>query len=340
MQYQNSRKKLKNKILHAKKQKWKELCDDLDNDVWGDAYKIICGKMRIFPKIQLDDESKYNIAKKPFPNKPTQQWKYPELILNESEDFKKEELHEPSDRLKSNKAPGSDQIPAEVIKAVIKNSDEKCLILMNNLLREGTFPRQWKTAHLVLVEKPKKNADQPITYRPLCILNTMGKLLEQLLCRRLTKDIEKEGNLADFQYEFRKGYSTVHAMDRVKQIAVDANRGAYRHREFCALITLVIKNAFNSAPWEGIIESTKKWNVTPALQRMIMSYLEDQTIIIGEKTMAMTCGEPQGSVIGPLLWNIYYDQVLRVDMPEEFTLVEYADDLAIVVCAKTAEKLE
>ena len=55
--------------------------------------------------------------------------------------------------------------------------------------------------------------------------------------------------------------------------------------------------------------------------------------------MNLTCGVPQGSVLGPLLWNIFYDGVLSLGMPEGITIIGYADDLALVAVGRDAKEL-
>lgn len=119
----------------------------------------------------------------------------------------------------------------------------------------------------------------------------------------------------------------MHAMEAVKKFAGMANTGAYQHRGYCVMVTLNVKNAFNSAPWQGIVYRLHAWNVPGAIERIIMSYLSNREIIYGEEgSAAVTRGVPQGSVLGPLLWNIYYDEVLELLMSEEVMLVGFADD--------------
>jgi hypothetical protein len=55
--------------------------------------------------------------------------------------------------------------------------------------------------------------------------------------------------------------------------------------------------------------------------------------------MSVTCGVPQGSVLGPVLWNLIYDGILNIDMPEGVETIAFADDLTVVTTAKTEEQL-
>ena len=74
--------------------------------------------------------------------------------------------------------------------------------------------------------------------------------------------------------------------------------------------------------------------------RVIQDYLHNRSFTDDSgKTHQMTCGVPRGSVLGPTLWNVLYDDILRLKTPEGITLVAYADDLAIVATAKKEEQL-
>lgn len=107
----------------------------------------------------------------------------------------------------------------------------------------------------------------------------------------------------------------------------------YRKRKFCILITIDVKNAFNSAPWVKIIEAMEEMKISPYLIKIIQNYLSERKIVGEEFDKNMTAGVPQGSVLGPTLWNILYNGLLKLLVPEDTTLVAYADDLAVIVKA-------
>ncbi|KAL1464107.1 hypothetical protein WDU94_003785 [Cyamophila willieti] len=102
----------------------------------------------------------------------------------------------------------------------------------------------------------------------------------------------------------------------------------------CLLITLDIKNAFNSASWTQIIESLKAKNISPYMIRLLMSYFNSRNIISSSGTTIETsAGIPQGSVAAPVLWNCLYDGVFDLPFQPGVFLTAYADDLAVSVLA-------
>lgn len=96
-------------------------------------------------------------------------------------------------------------------------------------------------------------ADGIKSYRPLCILK--GKLFEQIINKRLIEEINNKGGLARTQYGFTKGQSTIDAIKKVLTTAENINR---QTNNFAVLVTLDVKNAFNSAPWSGIVKEVKR----------------------------------------------------------------------------------
>ena len=106
--------------------------------------------------------------------------------------------------------------------------------------------------------------------------------------------------------------------------------------DFCALVTLDVKNAFNVARWSGTIEVMESKKIDRYLIEVVRSYLTNRILNVGDRgNIHLTCGVPQGSVLGPLLWNMYFDDVFRVEMSAGVTLIGYADDLALVAVGRS-----
>jgi hypothetical protein len=90
-------------------------------------------------------------------------------------------------------------------------------------------------------------------------------------------------------------------------------------------VSLDIVNAFNSLPWGKIREALEFHRIPPYLQNVVRAYLRDQCIMYTDH------GVPQRSVLGPLLWDLVYDAVLRMPMPPDSALTCYADDMLVLV---------
>ncbi|KAL1446824.1 hypothetical protein WDU94_015654 [Cyamophila willieti] len=154
--------------------------------------------------------------------------------------------------------------------------------------------------------------------------------------------MEEKQALSEHQFGFRKGKSTVDAVRIVKELTSKelSKRGDSKSRKMCILTTLDIKNAFNSANWEKVIKALETKGISNYLIKMMEAYLNEREIKEESFTKSMTAGVPQGSILGPTLWNLLYDSVLELELPEDITLVAYADDLAIISLARDAEEME
>ena len=140
----------------------------------------------------------------------------------------------------------------------------------------------------------------------------------------------------DNQFGFRKGRSTVDAVQAVVNIAANARKGTGKRKGFCALIGIDIRNAFNTTRWNICIEAMVRKKVPDYLLRMIDDYLSDRWVLYeGDKCShkeEITCGAPPWSRVGPLVWNVMYDDFLLMDLPAGTSIIGFADD-ALVVCA-------
>ena len=340
-EYKESRKRLKKAIKEAKEGKWKEVINDIENDVWGTGYKIVQKKFQPRPP-NLGKNLKAKTMEYLFPKKEY----ISENAGSDEEDeieipVTEEELLQACDKLRPKKAPGPDGVPAEAVKLFTKHQPKIVCQVFDKLFKVGEYPASWKTSKLVLLRKGNKPLTEPTSFRPICLLDSIGKLYEQVISERLKQALKCYGDLNKNQFGFRKGRSTVMAINEVTKIAKREMKVTLKKRKLCALVLLDIKNAFNSASWCWIKKELKACKVPKYLRKIIDSYLSERSIIDSNGELwKMTCGVPQGSVLGPLLWNIMYDGVLKLTLPQGCKTVAYADDLALIAVEKTEYELE
>lgn len=342
--YRESKKNLRNEIFRSKKRCWRSLCDKLDEDVWGDGYRIVTRELKLNgPMTAIPAATVEQIIRALFPVGEEVVWQDLPIEDQEVKPFTEAELKDAVGRMKMRKAAGPDDIPPEIVRLTANAIPGFLLDVMNFHLAAGDFPTTWKISRLVLLPKPGKNISDPSGYRPLCILNVFGKLLEYLLLARLKECVNERNAISQAQFGFREGRSTVDAIARVVGSAEESRRKSYRHRDLCLLVTIDIRNAFNSASWQKVLDTLRKRGIAEYIIRMIRSYLHQRSIRItcGSeiKWFEISSGVPQGSVLGPTLWNLLFDGVLRIAVPDGVRLTAYADDLAIVIRAKTEKEI-
>lgn len=327
-------------IRKAKDKAWQKLCDEVEHNPWGLPYKLVMGKLSRPPPIpELDTPGRIQkIVNGLFPKHPiTERYVMPHLSPAENlRKIDKAELNLAAKSLKNNIAPGPDGITNEAVKTIVALNPEVIESVYNTCLTEGVFPKRWKRARLVLIRKGDKPLDNPSSYRPLCLLDCLGKLLEKVIDNRLRCYLDESDGLNEQQYGFRKGRSTVDALNCLKTTVSTSKKKV-------GVLAMDIKNAFNSAPWSAIMDAMEKKEVPSYLQKIISSYLEDRVIIFesgGVTEIDVTSGVPQGSVLGPTLWNLMYDSLLETRLPTGVTFLAFADDIALVATAKDNIALE
>lgn len=343
--YKEARKNLRNAINCSKKHHWEKLREDINSDPWGLGYKIAMKKLGAKnPVNEMDEKTMENIVNTLFPTHDVLT-DIPAEDTSDMTPFTVDELMLAARKLKNRKAPGPDGIPAEVLKEIAGTHPELLLNMYNSCLREGIFPERWKVQKLVLISKGKGDPLAPSSYRPLCMLDTAGKLLERLIKPRLEEAIRTRGELSIRQHGFRPGKSTIGAIKDVVDVVLAAQEKNHHSRPVVLLATLDVKNAFNSLRWKDVLQALKgNFQVPGYLLKMMRSYLNSRTLIYnttaGERRVEITSGAAQGSILGPDLWNISYDGILGLDMPEDTFLVGYADDIAAVIQARNTEEAQ
>lgn len=343
--YKLARRELSKAILVAKRSAWTELLMTIDEDPWGLPYKIVMKKLARGSNLTgvLEESVLNTLLASLFPDAlelPCTDWVTRSFRWQDDWAITPSEVVEAiKQKRKLNTAPGPDGIKAIIFKLLIPEFIESLALCFTTCLVRGKFPDAWKIAGLVLIPKQGGVLDGNVPkVRPICLLNEFGKLFERIIASRMNNFMANDNvaNLATSQYGFRKAHSTCDALLFVKDLVKDT----FNKKEVGIAVGLDIKNAFNSLPWRAIRRALLWRKHFPMyICRIVEDYLSNRWIshrdINGQVCKrGMLASVPQGSVLGPLLWNLTYDRVLRYQTYEGCTVICYADDTLLYVSSR------
>ncbi|CAK1582424.1 unnamed protein product [Parnassius mnemosyne] len=361
-QYIKAKEEYQQEIKTAQTTSWKEFCSKQEREtVWEGIYRVISRTMLrqedtplTIDGRTLEGEESARILADTF---------YPE-DRNEDDDAEHREIRQMAETVNEGasdgscdppftadellwavssfspkKAPGIDGFTADICGAAIALDSALFLALVNKCFSLAHFPIKWKRATVVVLRKPgKETYTHPKSYRPIGLLPVLGKIFEKMVVRRIKWHIVP--NISRNQYGFMPQRSTEDSLYDMMQFI----RAKLKDKKLILLISLDIEGAFDNAWWPAIRCGLAKTGCPVNLRRLIDNYLKDRTVCVryagAEWVKKTTKGCVQGSIGGPIFWNILLDPLLKELSAKESHCQAFADDVVLMFSGDMAKQVQ
>ncbi len=249
------------------------------------------------------------------------------------------EIIETAKKLKAKISLGHDQISTKLLKDTIDIIVNPLTHIFNLSITSGVVPTKMKIAKVIPIFK---NGTKDIlnNYRPISLLPAFSKLLEKLICKRLVHFLENNNVLFKHQYGFRTKHSTIHPILHMLKHITDNNDKP--SKDITLGIFLDLSKAFDTICHNTLLKKLKHYGIRGICNDWFRNYLLDrQQYTDVNKSISslkyITCGVPQGSILGPILFLIYINDI---SCCTKLNLLSYADDTTMYSSDANLHNLE
>ena len=240
--------------------------------------------------------------------------------------------------LNSSKSTGPSSIPVKLLLLIPDLIILPLCKIINTSFMTGKFPDALKIVKVIPIHKGGSTQDVN-NYRPISLLSIFDKIIEKLMHKRLYEFFENNNILFKNQFGFRKQNSTVHALVQItEQIKESIEKG-----KFGCGIFIDLRKAFDTVNHDILLRKLEHYGVRGTLLQWFESYLSGRKQYVffdgnSSEQKGISCGVPQGSVLGPLLFLIYINDLPNISKTLKFFL--FADDTNIYYEADNLKDLE
>ena len=252
--------------------------------------------------------------------------------------IREEDILKELKKLNAKKSSGPDDFPNKLLSLSAEYIYRPITQIFNASISEATYPDKWKLAKVIALYK-KSSRHLPENYRPISLLDCISKIFERQIYNQMIKFIDKHKILYINQFGFRKNYSTTLALIDT----VDFIKTALDDNDYVIGIFLDIKKAFDSVNHAILCKKLEDYGFRGHSLQFLTSYLTNRkqfTVVnhCKSSTSNINFGVPQGSILGPLLFLLYINDLQYAITSAQSRL--FADDTSVLLRGKNLRALK
>ena len=258
---------------------------------------------------------------------------YKQYLLTQSQcTCKFEKIHEDDilkiiNKMDNKSSSGYDMFSNKIIKAIKNEISKPLTLIINQMLESGIFPDSLKIAKIIPLYK-KGNINSITNYRPISLLPTLSKVFERVIFNQLYLYLDHNNLLSEEQYGFRANHSAELAAIKLADYIVQEI-----DRKLTPVnIYIDLSKAFDTLNFDILLYKLHYYGITDIALKLLKSYMSNRKQYVKYNVnesgfKEIKTGVPQGSILGPLLFSIYINDLSTIS--NTFKFIMYADDTTI-----------